>query len=143
MAIIRLLGGQFGYYPTDINEVYHQEVALEAIRDIMLEMRRLRDLWPDHQKTEVEKLCASKFPVFLSAVEELLKSNKNTEYWNGEKLSVADFAFAIFYANHVVAGNLAEPLQSALGEYAVFKKYLEEKYVEFKDYFDQRPDSPY
>ena len=56
MAIIRLLGGQFGYYPTDINEVYHQEVALEAIRDIMLEMRRLRDLWPDHQKTEAEKL---------------------------------------------------------------------------------------
>eukprot|EP00344_Euplotes_crassus_P001023 CAMPEP_0197004426 /NCGR_PEP_ID=MMETSP1380-20130617/22607_1 /TAXON_ID=5936 /ORGANISM="Euplotes crassus, Strain CT5" /LENGTH=207 /DNA_ID=CAMNT_0042423205 /DNA_START=9 /DNA_END=632 /DNA_ORIENTATION=- len=142
-AIIKMLGAEHGLYPTTPEGIYHVEAGTESIRDIMLELAKLKDLEPEEQKEQLGKLVPGKVTTIFSALETMLSENSSTDYWYDGKLSVADFGFACFYAGIIAKGPASPALKPALDGYPTLKKYFEDKFEEFKDYFDQRPECPF
>ena len=142
-AILKLLGVEYGYFPTNAEEIYLQEVALEALKDIMTSMLSLKDIRIKERKAKADEFLEGFASTEFSAFEAMLKKKENKNFWSGEKLTVADFGFAIFYADHVATGMLKKAFDDVLDQFPTLDTYMQGKYAQFKEYFEKRPVCPY
>mmetsp|Transcript_6096 Transcript_6096/g.5244 ORF Transcript_6096/g.5244 Transcript_6096/m.5244 type:complete len:107 (-) Transcript_6096:101-421(-) len=105
----------------------------------MLEISKFSKIKEEDKKEALEELAMSKIAPNFGAWEDSLKANSSQEYWQGDKLTTADFGFVIFYADHVKAGPLGEFFTAQLELYPTVKEYFEARFNGFSDYFEKRP----
>ena len=70
----------------------------------------MKDLKLEESKEEKEKIenfCSGKLNDYFSAWEDLLKKNSSQEFWSGDKLTLVDLAFVLFYKDTISKGTMS------------------------------------
>ncbi|CDW88198.1 glutathione s-transferase [Stylonychia lemnae] len=144
-AIMRYLGLQYGYLPTDAYEAYLVDSYLDAFNDLMHPFALAR--WEKDEEKKKEILAnwlANTFPKFLTAFEKRLESQGHSKFLVGEKLTIADFSFSSLISV-IVYNELSETSATLRETYETFprlKEYAHNMKEIFNDYLESRPKRP-
>mmetsp|Transcript_12136 Transcript_12136/g.16473 ORF Transcript_12136/g.16473 Transcript_12136/m.16473 type:complete len:170 (+) Transcript_12136:141-650(+) len=126
-AIMRALGMQYGYYPTEAMDRWQVDSTLDAVADIYEDVAKCFFGGAQAAKDEaLETLLNEKLPKFLHVMNERLIGKR---FLVGHELSIADFALGSFFLQTVC--NDFSPHQDRF--VAEFQHY--ERLIEFVKHF--------
>lgn len=143
MAILKMLGREHGYYPSDPTEAYHQDVAIETLRDFWKGVYDMKDMADEERKEAFGKFGEGLMSKLFTAWEGHISENSSQHHWHGDKVTLADIGMATLYAGIMNRGPGKDFFQSQLDNWPVLKEYFEKRYEEHKDYFESRPECPF
>lgn len=142
-AILKLLGAELGYYPTDAEDVYQVDALGESLRDVYLGLMKFKDLSEEEKKEAFPEFASTTLTTNFSNWEKKIKSNSSQEHYHGDKVTLADIGLINFYANIVLRKDLKAAFDNLLEHFPALKHYWEVRYEELKDYFEGRPECPF
>ena len=147
MSILRYLGNLHGYYPTNAEDAYKVDSFIDGLVDFMMAFVKAKNETDEEKKKELMKqVMTETLPKYLAVFESRLKSNTSQHYLVGDKLTIADFAFAgfIFNAFYNDASEVAPLLRSIFEKFETLKGYAEHLQNEvLKEYLETRPKRPF
>jgi glutathione S-transferase len=145
-AILRSLGAQLGYYPTEWQLVYACNWAMDTIDDF-----RSRDHFRHNFASHISQVdldaCVADAHKLNILYEAHLKSHGG-KYLVGSKITVADFkALSWYHSNPLNTMKkhpaLTDALKSGLDKTPTLTRYLEGMTEEMKEHLASRPQSFY
>lgn len=127
VAILRMLGIKYGYYPSDAYAAWKVDSTIDALGDLLNAFYKA-NFNPDEEakKALFKTFYEVTFPKWLEAIQKRVETNSSPDHIVGDKLTIADFALAaLAYATFL---NDSNPMH---------KEQLEivEKYPKLLDYF--------
>ena len=149
MAILRLLGRKYGYYPESadtLDLLWEIDSNLDANIDIQNKYWYLHFAKDEEFKKLMQDYQNKDLPQYLKMLENRLQSNVTQKYIAGDKMTLADLDNAhVAWDYFLNKNNKFYDVQSKiLEQYNVVNKYYEGLREELKDHFDHRPqDKPY
>jgi len=137
-----MLGRKYGYYPEDPEQGWAVDSTLDGLMDMFQGAIKAR--WePDEEKKKqlMGEWLKDTLPKFLTAFEKRLESNSTSNFFVGDKLTIADFAWSNFFFSHVynTEGPFSAFLQPVLENFPKLKAYADSLKATLKDYLENRP----
>ena len=141
-AILRFLGRQHGYYPTDANAAYQVDSTIDAVEDFLGSYFKFNfEADADRKKAAKETFMTKFLPNWLNAIEKRITKNSSQKYIVGDKMTIADFALGSVGFNILL--NEANPTYAETWEIIkdreVLKAYANSQREELKEYLASRP----
>jgi glutathione S-transferase len=146
-SILRFLGKTYGYYSEDYATAWKIDSLVDAVSDIQNAFYKFS--WEqdqDKKKAGLDNYLANVLPAWFNAIEKRIAANENKHHLVGDKLTIADFAFAGWAFGSVLNENHANKteLQAVLANYPLVKEYLHHLGDHhLKEYLAGRPQRPY
>ena len=141
-AILRYLGRQHGYYPSDPEVAYQIDSTIDAVEDYLGAYFKFNFEQDAERKKAAKETFLTKFlPNWLNAIEKRLTKNSSQKYIVGDKMTIADFALGS--VGHNILLNEANPTYAETWEIIkdreVLKAYATHQKEELKEYLASRP----
>ena len=142
ISILRYLGRRFGLYPTDIEDAWLVDSALDAVNDTINNLAKIHwEADEERKKKFTVEFLGGAYPVFLKAMSARLDASKG-KFLVGDKVTSADVLFATFITSYVY--NELNPesgaaLRPNFEQFETLKKYAETVKAEFGPYLAARP----
>lgn len=142
-SILRLLGQQHGYYPTDAETAYKIDSLIDGSEEFFVKyFRAVFEKDADKKKALLEEFLAW-FPRWAKIVTDRLTQNESQLHLVGKSYTIADFTLgAIFFdvLNNEAAPFYAQtsPLSKA-EDHPVLATYVKHLSEELKEYLAKRP----
>ena len=127
-SILRYLGAQLGYYPTDAETAYRVDSVIEGVEEFVTKyFRPIFEQDAAKKAVLVEELLAH-IPKVSKLVNDRLAANESQSFIVGNKMTIADFALAAVAFNCIEnpAGPLHAQVSTAVkeGEYPAVDAYF-------------------
>ena len=143
-SILRLLGREFGYYPTDAEAAYRVDNLIDLTADFRTPIMKVFFSGSEEEKKKgFEDLVANHFPKFFGFWETKLKENSSQDFLVGDSATIADFAYLAIYSSLINNGQLKDALLPTLEGFPTLSAYFTTRWNAQKEYFDSRPASPF
>ena len=144
-AILRLLGREYGYYPTDAVDAYRVDNLIDLTGDFRTPIMTafFSGGTDEEKKKKFEDLVANHFPKFFGFWEKKLLENSSQDFLVGDSATIADFAYLAIYSSLINNGQLKDALLGVLEGFPTLNAYFTTRWNAQKDYFDHRPASPF
>ena len=140
IAILRFLGREYGYYPTDPELVYQHEKVMDICTDFLIPLIKVFFMEsPEEKQKAFGELIATHFPKFFGYFEDHLKENSSKDYMIGDSITVVDFAILNLIYENAYNEKTKDFVMPVLENYPTLKAYLETRIEAQKEYFDSRP----
>ena len=140
MAILRLLGREYGFYPTDHELIYQHEKIFETVLDFLNPIVGNFFVEPEEAKQkQYNELLEGHFPKFFKYFEDHLQENSSQDYLVGDSITVVDFVMFNFIHWQAYAERTTELVMPILDKFPVLKAYVETRVEVQKDYYESRP----
>ena len=141
-AILRFLGRQNGYYPTDVETAYGVDSTIDAVEDYITNYFKFNfEADAERKKTAKEAFLTKFLPNWLNAIEKRISNNTTQKYIVGDKITIADFALAALGFSFLL--NEANPTYAETWEIVkdreVLKAYATGIKEELKEHLANRP----
>ena len=141
-AILRFLGRQHGYYPSDPETAYQIDSTIDAVEDYLGAYFKFNFEQDAERKKAAKETFMTKFlPNWLNAIEKRITKNSSQKYIVGDKMTIADFALGAVGFNVLL--NEANPTYAETWEIVkdreVLKAYATHQREELKEYLTTRP----
>ncbi len=141
-AILRFLGRQHGYYPSDADAAYQVDSTIDAVEDFLGSYFKFMFEHDAERKKAAKETFLTKFlPNWLNAIEKRITKNSSQKYIVGDKMTIADFALGNVGFNILL--NEANPSYGDTWEIIkdreVLKAYANSQKEELKEYLASRP----
>ena len=145
MSIMRYLGREYGYYPSDSETAYWVDNLLDLFIDFRFPILKmvLTSNVKLREETMLDLLAKKHFETNFALFEKKLKENSSQKFFVGNSITIADFFALSLYATYIYNGKIWERVYKILEDYPVLKKYFETRWDAQKSYFDNRPDAPF
>ena len=140
-SILRYLGKLYGYYPADVYEQFLVDSAIDAVDDFYVKVVRQHFEKDEERKKTMKEDALKYLTVVLDAFEKRLTSNTTQKHLVGEKLTVADIAFASIVSSILTneAHSLVADFKPLVEAHPVVVAYIETLKEEMKEYLATRP----
>ena len=144
LAVLRSLGIQYGYYPTnDWQKAGMIDMIVYTWGDVFDTLGKIMIFTEDSEKpAAIYAFKTGLLPQFLALCEKQLEKNgKVQKYIVGEELTIADFVLACLTFNVLknVKCPLSGPLGPVLDNYPKFSKYTNVLSITLQDHLSTRP----
>ena len=145
MSIMRYLGREYGYYPSDSETAYWVDNLLDLFIDFRLPILKmvLTSNVKLREETMLDLLAKKHFETNFVLFEKKLKENSSQKFFVGNSITIADFFALSLYATYIYNGKIWERVYKILEDYPILKKYFETRWDAQKSYFENRPDAPF
>ena len=141
-AILRLLGREYGYYPSDAEAAYRVDNLIDLISDFRTPIYKVFFSGSEEEKKKgFEDLVANHFPKFFGFWETKIKENSSQDFLVGDSVTIADFAYLSIFSSLINNGQAKDVLLGLLEGYPTISAYFSTRWNAQKDYFDNRPAS--
>ena len=142
-SILRLLGREYGYYPTDIEDAYRVDSLIDLISDFRTPIMTafFSGGTDEEKKKKFEDLVANHFPKFFGFWEKKLSENSSQDFLVGDSITIADFLYLSIYSSLINNGKAKDALLGVLEEFPTLAAYFTTRWSAQKKYFDKRPAS--
>lgn len=95
VAMLRMLGLKYGYYPEDAYEAWRVDSFIDSVGDLINQYYKAAFNPNEEEKKELfAKYYETIFPTWLGIIEKRLQSNSSQKFLVGDKMTIADFQFA-------------------------------------------------
>ena len=141
VAILKMLGAEHGFYPTDPEDAYYVDAVAESLKDVYLGYVLTKWLPEGAREEAYKKFTDEILPNSFRVWEDKIKANSTQDFYHGDKLTLADIGLVTLYTNIVNTGEHQETFSGILENYPALKSYFETRYNDTKDYFENRPKS--
>ena len=140
LAILRMLGSKFGFYPKDPYEAFLVDEQMDNFASII---GTIYKPWGKKEETEKATCAAEVFDTLLPKyLESIDAACAKGQFIAGEKLTIADFCVGGIYTNYVVNPKIdygpAEKWTEILEKFPNFKAYGERFAAEMKEHLEKR-----
>lgn len=140
-AILRFLGRQHGYYPTDPETAWRVDSTIDACEDYLNTYFRMQFESNEEKKKVATENFYKFLPTWLAAIEKRIASNETQKYIVGPKITIADFALACIGFNMLL--NEANPSYAEtlphIEKHEILKAYANSIKEELGEYLASRP----
>ncbi|CDW82060.1 glutathione s-transferase [Stylonychia lemnae] len=146
LSILRYLGSQYGYYPSDPFLAYQVDSIVDSLQDFTASLMKAReDENPEKLKENLAEWTSVTLPKFLTAFENRLIANGNNRNIVGESYTIADFVllsviYNRFYNEQFQYSSQFLPVFENFQNLTQYAKNLGEN---FKEYLENRPKSAF
>ncbi len=146
-SILRFVGSQYGYYPTDAELAYRIDSSIDGVEAFLVQyFRAVFERDAEKKQTLLDDFL--KFlPKYLNAFTDRLNANESQLHAVGTSFTIADFAIAAAAFN--VLNNEAAPFYAQTSEvakkedYPVLYAYITNLGSELQGHLTSRPVRPY
>ena len=137
-----MLGRKYGYYPEDPEQGWLVDSTLDGLMDMFQGAVKAR--WePDEEKKKqlMGEWLKDTLPKFLTVFEKRLSANSSPNFFVGDKLTIADFAWLSFIFSHVYnpEGMMSAYIKPIFENFPRLKTYAEALKTTFYEYLENRP----
>lgn len=144
-SMVRYVAQKFGFYPSDIKEIYQVESICDLKEDIY------RGLVPNLYTNNVEgleKFMTETAPQALGFLNKRLEKNHNGEgFFVGDRISMADFQVFQIVHDYFLASNRKDKYEHLVDTHAPKVKALVHRIIEsspaLKTYLENRGERPF
>lgn len=142
-SILRYLGTQYGYYPTDAEHAYQVDSLIDGIEEFFVKYFRAVFEKDETRKAALLEEFISFFPRWAKIASDRLSNNESKNHLVGSKFTIADFAFAAIAFD--VLNNEAAPFfektspLSKAEDHPVLAAYIANLGQELHEYLAARP----
>mmetsp|Transcript_36541 Transcript_36541/g.27100 ORF Transcript_36541/g.27100 Transcript_36541/m.27100 type:complete len:217 (-) Transcript_36541:47-697(-) len=92
-AILRYLGGKYGYYPMDAKAAWRVDSIIDALGDAQAEAGKVMQAREEEKAAVMQKVWSEVMPKILGKIDKILAKNSTQECLVGTKETTADFFF--------------------------------------------------
>ena len=139
-AILRLLGREHGYYPSDAETAYRVDNLLDLMGDFYTPILKVFFTKDEEEKKKgFEDLLANHYPKFFGFWEKKLTENSSQDFLVGDSATIADFTYLSVYSALINNGQAKDALLGILEGFPTLKAYFQTRWDAQAAYFESRP----
>ena len=144
-SILRFVGKTYGYFPADHYQQYLVESTQDAVDDLYMKLVKFHFEKNEETKKVLKEEAIKFLTIFVGAFEKRLLANTSQKHLVGDKMTVADFAFAglAFSAFENEAHPLVTDLKPIVEANPVVSAYIAHLKEDLKEYLATRPPRPF
>ena len=145
LAILRLVGRQFGYYPPEHHDMWQCDSVVDYANDFLAALVKIvffdKNMGADGQQEYCDKLRT-----MIAYLTKRLSHGK--DFMVGDKITIADFhvasvIFAHVYNDAYIGGkDFTDKGKQVMGEFKEFSAYIDRVKLQLSDYLASRPSAP-
>ena len=139
-AILRLLGREHGYYPSDAEAAYRVDNLIDLLEDFRTPL--MKAFWikeEEEKKKAFEDLVANHLPKHFGFWEKKLLENSSPDFLVGDSATIADFAYLANYSAVINNGAGKDAFLPVLDGFPTAKAYFQARWDAQAAYFEARP----
>ena len=146
-SVLRTLGQELGYYPTDAETAYQVDVVIEGVEEFFTKYFRPAFEQNPERKAALIKELVEFIPRMSQLVQSRLEANTSQTHIVGDKRTIADFALAAVAFNCIE--NPLSPFKDQIaevvkeGEFPLVDAYFAQLATELADRLSSRGPRPF
>ena len=139
-AILFFLGIKYDYLPEGVDEVYRVTFVMNTVEELMLKASYY--LYPhfgseDKKQLEQKNFIEVEGPLYMKALEKMLRMNKSDKFIVGSKYSIADFYILGAYEGLIYFKEWNEAFMHIIKDkYSLLYNYIQTRRQDFNLYYE-------
>ena len=136
-AILRLLGREYGYYPTDIEDAYRVDNLLDLMGDFytaILKVHFTKD--EEEKKRGHEDQLINHYPKFFGFWDKKLTENSSQDFLVGDSATIVDFTYLSVISELLNNKQERENMLGILDRFPTLKAYFQTRRDAQAAYFE-------
>jgi len=140
-AILRFLGRQHGYYPSEPETAWRIDSTIDACEDYLNSYFKFQFEKDEEKKKALWENFTKFLPTWLEAIEKRIAANENPNYIVGSKATIADFAISLIGFNLLLneANSTYAETLPFIEKHEILKAYANHWKTELGDHLTSRP----